>query len=101
MKHTFINIIFSWEILEKKIEFLEIGPFRKLAKTFSYKIYQFDFLHKFSVYKSPIFQIEIKSFKTFFSREYFKSQILKIMILFIISLFMKQFHKTSSKCLYL
>ena len=66
MKQKFINIIFSWQILEKKIEFLEIGPFRKLAKTFSYKRYQFDFLHKFSVYKSPIFQIEIKSFKTFF-----------------------------------
>ena len=66
MKQKFINIIFSWQILEKKVEFLEIGPFRKLAKTFSYKRYQFDFLHKFSVYKSPIFQIEIKSFKTFF-----------------------------------
>ena len=66
MKQKFINIIFSWQIIEKKIDFLEIRPFRKLAKTFSYKRYQFDFLHKFSIYKSPIFQIEIKSFKTFF-----------------------------------
>ena len=29
-----MTITFSWKILEKKIEFLEIGPFRKLAKTF-------------------------------------------------------------------
>ena len=86
-----MTITLLLKILEIKIEFLEIGPFRKLAKTFSYKRYQFDFLHKFSVYKSPIFQIEIKSFKTFFSREYFKSQILKIIFLFTPSLSMRRF----------
>ena len=29
-----MTIAFSGKILEKKKEFLEIGPFRKLAKTF-------------------------------------------------------------------
>ena len=29
-----MTIAFFGKILEKKIEFLEIGPFRKLAKTF-------------------------------------------------------------------
>ena len=33
MKQNFLTITFSWKILEKKKEFLEKGPFRKLAKT--------------------------------------------------------------------
>ena len=62
-KQKNMTITFSWKILEKKIEFLEIGPFRKLAKTFFfYHRYQLDFLYKFSLNKSLIFQIEIKSF---------------------------------------
>ena len=60
-----MTITFSWKILDKKIDFLEIEPFRKMAKTFFfYQRYQLDFSHNFSSYKSLIFQIEIKSFKT-------------------------------------
>ena len=32
MKQQFMTITFSWKILEKKIEFLEIGPLKKMAK---------------------------------------------------------------------
>ena len=56
---------FIIEDFREKIEILEIGPFRKMAKTFFfYQRYQLDFSHNFSSYKSLIFQIEIKSFKT-------------------------------------
>ena len=65
MKQKFMTITFSWKILDKKIDFLEIAPFRKLAKTFfSIKDINWIFLYKFSLHKSLIFQIEIKSFKT-------------------------------------
>ena len=58
MKQKFMTIAFSWKILDKKIEFLEIGPFRKLAKTFFfYQRYQLDFSHNFSSYKSLIIQM--------------------------------------------
>ena len=49
-----MTITLLLKILEKKIEFLKIGPFGKMAKT------------------SLVFQIEIKSLKTqFFSQEFF------------------------------
>ena len=60
MRIKIMTITLLLKILEK-IEFLEIGPFRKMAKTiFSSK----DFLHYFSSYKNLIFQKEMKSFKT-------------------------------------
>ena len=50
---------FLEDFRKEKIEFLEIGPFRKMAITFFFKRYQLDFLQKFSSYKSQIFQKEI------------------------------------------
>ena len=68
MKQKFMTITFSGKILEKKIEYLEIEPFRKLAKTFFfYQRYQLDILHKLSLCENLIFQKVLKSFKTFTS----------------------------------
>ena len=64
MKQKIMTITFSWKILEKKIDFLEIGPFRKLGKTFFLSKISIGFLHKFSLDSSLIFQIETKSLKT-------------------------------------
>ena len=59
-----MTITLLLKILEIKKEFLEIGPFRKLAKTFfSIKDINWSFYTDFFSYKSLIFQIEIKSFK--------------------------------------
>ena len=77
MKQKFMTITFSWKILDKKIEFLEIGPFRKLAKTFSYKRYQFDFYTNVVGIKAKYFKYKSNPLKHFFSWEIFKCQILK------------------------
>ena len=54
MRIKIMTITLSLKILEKKIEFLEIGPFGKMAKTFFYQRYQLDFSHNFSSNRNQI-----------------------------------------------